>query len=118
LLDDPVKINVLRTARKMALAGGDDGALAWDLCHHNALVILGVRAGWISEEEAWPQLTAAAGMMREKCKSWDVVAAVMRSKLGATYYEPKRAEAMLQLFTNKMDTNSPWARVPLSLAKE
>jgi len=118
MLDDPVKINALRSARKLALANGGTGALAWDLCHHNALVILGVRAGWISEEEAWPQLTAAAEMLRGKCKSWDIVAGALRSKLVGSFYEPKRAEVMLQLFTNKMDTNSPWAIVPLGLAKE
>lgn len=113
LLDDPARLNELRKQRKMIKSGGGSSLLAWDLCHHNALVILGVRAGWISEEEGWKQLQASAELFKAQCPDWTTVANALRTKLLGTFYDPGRAETMLRLFSNRIDTNSPWLLTPI-----
>jgi hypothetical protein len=118
LLDDPVKINALKAARTLATDDGEVGPLAWDLCHHNALLVLGARAGWITEQEAWTQLSSAAKILGGKCNDWDIVASVLRGKLVGTFREPTRAEAMLRLFRDKTDVHNPWVMAPLGVAVE
>jgi len=117
MLDDPVRLNELRKSRKLLKAGGEACPLAWDLCHHNALVVLGARAKWLSEEEAWEQLLAAAELFKSQCPDWTTVGEAMRTKLVGTFPDPTRAEAMLRLFTNRMDTSSPWVLTPLTAKK-
>jgi ankyrin repeat protein len=84
---------------------------AWDFCRAATLVRVGVNAGYLSEQEAWPLLMSIAHRTQSTFGSW---AELANNFLDSREFEADERSGELQacakLLLNAHDPNSPWTQ--------
>jgi ankyrin repeat protein len=109
--DDPVKVIALKKAFQQGASAGADRA-AWKLCHHNYLAVRGVAAGWLTADEAWTRMLAAANTLRARAGAWSDIAPQLADGLHETEPDSARIDLLVTLLLNPEDQNSPWTISP------
>ena len=86
--------------------------VAWDCCRTPNLLRWGVRAGYLSESDAWPLLRANAKRAQRTFHSWKelTVCFLARREIWARERNPEM-DWCAALLLNPNDPNSPWNQV-------
>jgi hypothetical protein len=118
IADDPVKVIALKKAFQQGSAAAGADRSAWNLCHHNYLAVRGVAAGWLTADEAWVRMLAAAKTLRARAGSWSEIAPQLADGLHETEPDSARIDLLVSLLLNPEDQNSPWTISPFARKNE
>jgi hypothetical protein len=110
--------NSVRVAHRYYEKFGTQSITAWDFARYINLCRWGIAAGYISEDEAWPRVMYAAGILQQTFGSW--------SEFGQNYLVGREfwslhqtgidGQAMRAICQRLLsDPGSPWNRIPWSL---
>ncbi|SRR6266568_383442 len=97
---------------------GSQSITAWDFARYINLCRWGVESGYLSEDEAWPRVMYAAGILQQTFSSWrefseDYLIGREFWSLRQTKIDGQVMRAICQRLLN--DPNSPWNRIPWNL---
>lgn len=110
--------NSLRVAHAYYQKFGAQSITAWDYARYINLCRWGVAAGYMSEDEAWPRVMYAAGILQQTFGSWREFGE--NYLVGREFWSLRQTridgQAMQAVYTRLLsDPGSPWNRIPWSL---
>lgn len=108
---DPVPIVRAKLVRRAKTA--KQNILAWDLCRRIHVASLSATAGYLTADEAWQRIRAAAEQIRNHFGSWQEMGqSFMLGFQFVTCGQGYRYIPLLKHLCNPSETNSPWALHP------
>ena len=107
----------LATRRAQRESKATQPLLGWDYCRLIWVAGSCSAAGYLSEAEAWERIMPAARAIQANYASWrEMGQDYLRGRAGWSGRDDPRFLAVYELLCNPSDTNSPWNKIPWTLA--
>lgn len=116
---DSEDTNSVVVARRYYEKLGSQSITGWDFARYINLCRWGVQVGYLSEDEAWPRVMYAAGILQQTFASWQEFGEnyLIDREFWSLRQTQKDGPAMRASYLRLLnDPRSPWNQIPWELA--